>query len=75
MNTATLLVDSVTYAIKARRALSAVGIRSSLKKVNTMQIGRGCRYAVSFERQHLYAAMATLEGIGLAYEQWRDGVI
>ena len=71
MNTATLLVDSVTYGIKARKALLAKGIRSSLKKVNTTATGRGCRYALIFEQRHLFEAMAELERMHLPYERWR----
>ena len=71
MNTAVLLVDSVTYAIKARKALMGVGIRSALKKVNITATGRGCRYALVLERRHLFDAMATLKKIPIAFEQWR----
>jgi len=71
MNTAVLLVDSVTYAIKARKALLAAGIRSSLKKVNTTATGRGCRHALVFERRHLFEAMAELKKANIAFERWR----
>ena len=74
MNTAVLLVDSVTYAIKARKALLAIGIRSALKKLNTTDTGRGCRHALILEKRHLFDAMAELKKEGIAFEQWRgDG--
>ena len=71
MNTAVLLVDSVTYAIKARKVLMRTGIRSALKKVNATPTGRGCRYALVLERRHLFDAMAALKQIPIAFEQWR----
>ncbi len=74
MNTAVLLVDSVTYAIKARKALAAIGIRATLKKVNTTATGRGCRHALVLERRHLFDAMAELKKEDIAFERWRgDG--
>jgi hypothetical protein len=71
MNTAFLLVDSVTYAIKARKALSAIGIRASIKKVNSSATGRGCRYGIFIERRHLFSAMAELKQCNISYEEWR----
>ena len=71
MNTAFLLVDSVTYAIKARKALAAVNIRAVIKKVNTTATGRGCRYSIFIERQHLFSAMAELRRNNIIFEEWR----
>ena len=57
MNTAILVVDSVTYAIKARRALGAIGIRAAIKKVNSETVEGGCRYGIFFENRYLFEAM------------------
>ena len=72
MNTAYLLVDSVTYAIKARKVLSAIGIRSSLKKITVHEM-RGCKYAVYTERRHYFSAMAALRQSNIPFEEWRGG--
>lgn len=72
MNTAILLVDSVTYAIKARRALARMGISSKIKKVSSKE-SEGCRYGVFIERPRLYEAMARLSNEGIPYSQWRGG--
>ncbi|MBP3592659.1 MAG: DUF3343 domain-containing protein [Clostridia bacterium] len=71
MNTAFLTVDSVTYAIKARKVLSAIGIHASVKKVNATATGRGCRYGIFIERRHLFSAMAELKQKNIAFEEWR----
>ncbi len=72
MNTAILLVDSVTYAIKARRALQGIGIRAAIKKVNADAVGGGCRYGVSIEGRHIFEAMAELSRKQIAFERWRE---
>jgi len=72
MNTAFLLVDSVTYAIKARKALAAIGIRATLKKVNAKTTGRGCRYGIFFEQRHLFSAMGELQKQGISFENRRE---
>ena len=72
MNTAFLTVDSVTYAIKARKALAAIGIRASIKKVNAKTTRLGCRYGIFFEQRHLFSVMAELEKQGISFEKWRE---
>ena len=69
MNTAFLLVDSVTYAIKARKALAQIGIRATVKKVNAKTTRLGCRYGIYFEQRHLFSAMAELKKQGISFEQ------
>ena len=71
MNTSFLLVDSVTYAIKARKALAAIGIRATIKKVSATATGRGCRYGIFVERRHLFSAMAELKQNNIVFEEWR----
>lgn len=72
MNTAFLLVDSVTYAIKARKALAAIGIRATLKKVNDKTTWRGCRYGIFFDRRHLFSVMNELQKHGIPFESRRE---
>ena len=72
MNTAFLLVDSVTYAIKARKALASIGIRATIKKVNAKTTGRGCRYGIFFEQRHLFSAMNVLREQEISFEKWRE---
>ena len=72
MNTAFLLVDSVTYAIKARRALAQIGIRASVKKVNTKTTKNGCQYGIFFEHRLLFSVTEELNRQGIPFEKRRE---
>ncbi len=72
MNTAILLVDSVTYAIKARRALSRIGISAVIKKVNA-EGSLGCRYGVMIKQRYLFDTMAALTEWHIPFTQLRGG--
>lgn len=71
MNTSLLLVDSITYAIKARKALSAIGINATVKKVSASATDHGCRYGIFIEQRHLYSAKARLKQSNIAFEELR----
>ena len=72
MNTAILLVDSVTYAIKAQRVLKDIGIRAVIKKVYSDSVKGGCRYGVFFEKRYVFEAMAELSKKQISFERWRE---
>ena len=72
MNTAFLLVDSVTYAIKARRALAQIGIRASIKKVNAKTTNHGCQYGIFFEHRLLFSVTEELNRQGIPFEKRRE---
>jgi hypothetical protein len=72
MNTDFLLVDSVTYAIKARRALAQIGIRATIKKVNAKTTKHGCQYGIFFERRLLFSVTEELNRQGIPFEKRRE---
>ena len=71
MNTSLLLMDSITYAIKARKALSAIGISATVKKINATTTGRSCRYGIFIEQRHLFSAKAELKKCNITFEELR----
>lgn len=58
LETTALAVESVTYAIKARKLLRQAGIRSKLIKPNDNVVG--CGYALEIYRSDFLAAVAVL---------------
>jgi len=55
-----LTLPSVTYAIKAKKALSHQGIRSELIKVDTSKSKNGCTYGLRIASERFYDAIAEL---------------
>ena len=58
LETIALAVESVTYAIKARKLLRQADIPSKLIKPNSQ--GNGCGYAIEIYRQDFLGAAAVL---------------
>ena len=48
MNITTITVGSVTYAIKVKKILAGIGIKSKLIKVDSTKSEKGCEYGVEF---------------------------
>ena len=65
METTTLAVESVTYAMKAKKLLRQAGIRSKLIKPNNAE--SGCGYAVEIDRSDFLAAVAVLRKNLISY--------
>ena len=66
MNT-TITVDSVTYAVKAKKILERRGIRCKLIKVNASSANKGCSYGISIASSHFYDAVLVLKNNGIVY--------
>ncbi len=58
LETTALAVESVTYAIKARKLLRQAGIRSKLIKPNSRD--NGCGYAIEIYKSDFLNAVAVL---------------
>lgn len=58
-------IGSITYALKARKALSAIGIRTRLQK--TSSDANGCAYSIEISEQQLFAVIAELKKQGISY--------
>ena len=72
MNTTTITVGSVTYAIKVRKLLERRGIRSRLIKVNASATERGCTYGINIDSAEFYATVAILKSSGIEYSLYNE---
>ncbi len=61
-----IVIGSVTYAQKARHALSRRGIRARLTKAEAEDSG-GCVYAIDVREGDLPAAVQELQRLGIEY--------
>ena len=67
-----LTLGSVTYAQKARKCLSASGIRSKAVKIDTSTAQDGCTHGIEiYEGDLLNAAMA-LRNSGISYSLLKE---
>ena len=67
MNTTTITVGSVTYAIKVKKLLERAGIRSRLINVDASVTENGCTYGINIDSSMLYDAVVILKGNGISY--------
>ncbi len=61
MNITTITVGSVTYAIKVKKILSGIGIKSKLIKVDSSKANKGCEYGVEFPSAYFLDAVSELK--------------
>lgn len=71
LNVAIITVGSMTYAIKARKALSHEGIKSKLVKLEKNK--DGCSYGIELKEERLYSAVVVLRTNGIEYKLLRGG--
>ncbi len=62
-------VKSMTYALKAKRALESYYINSELIKLDSSKSKAGCAYGVKFDCASLYAAENALKSHNIKYNQ------
>ena len=60
-----LILGSVTNAMKAKRALQAIGLHPFVTKISSEDTG--CIYVIEIERQRQFAAFAALRENGIPY--------
>ena len=72
MNTTTITVGSVTYAIKAKKALSGIGIKSKLIKVDSSKTARGCEYGIEFPSSVFLDVVAELKRNKINYSVYKE---
>ena len=68
MNTTTLIVGSITYALKAKKVLMRIGIRSELIKTENSQRRSGCIYGIKFNSELFYSVIDELRNNAIKYE-------
>ena len=67
MNKITVVVGSVTYAIKLRRMLSRSGVEARQVKVDNFSGGVGCSHGVEIDERELYSVIFILRDLGVEY--------
>ena len=65
MPTRTLQIGSITYAMKARQALSAISVHSKIIKTSSFN---GCVYSIEFPEEKYYSVISELKRLGIKYE-------
>lgn len=72
MNTTTLTVGSVTYAIKVRKLLERAGVKSKLIKVDSSKSKSGCTYGIQLQSALFYDAVNILKNNGISYSVYNE---
>ena len=72
MNTTTLTVGSVTYAIKVRKLLERAGVKSKLVKVDSSKSKSGCTYGIQLQTALFYDAVTVLKNNGINYSVYNE---
>lgn len=62
-------VKSMTYALKAKRALASHYINSEIIKLDSSVTKNGCAYGVKFDCINLYSAENALKSQNIKYSQ------
>ena len=68
-----ITLTSVTYAMKAKKQLSRIGIRSELIKVDSSKSKKGCAYGLEIPSDCFYDAIAELRRRGFEYSAYPEG--
>ena len=61
----TIVLSSVTYALKAKDLLAAHGIRAEIVRSRAVRNVRGCGYGISFDAALLASAQSILASEGV----------
>ncbi len=72
MNTTTLTVGSVTYAIKVRKLLERSGVKSKLVKVDSSKSKSGCIYGIQVQTAFFYDTVNILKNNGINYSVYSE---
>ena len=63
-------LGSVTYAMKAQRALAAAAIHSTVVKTESSSSKRGCTYGIRFSCQQEQNVRTVLRAARIGVKQW-----
>ena len=67
MNKVIITLDSLTYAIKARKILSKKGINSKLVKLDSSSMMSGCTNGIELNSRDFLSAASFLRASGINY--------
>ena len=63
----TITVGSITYAMKAKKLLHRMRIRTRLVKVDAAKSKNGCTHSLEFASKDLYSVVMGLKNAGIEY--------
>ena len=69
----TLILGSVTYAVKARRLLARSGINARLIKLSGKETADGCSHGIELASSRFFEAVVILKENGIAYSLYNGG--
>lgn len=69
--TDTILIGSITYALKAKTALGEAGVKARLRKLQPKNYD-GCSYGLEIPEGNLLAVAAVLRPLGIQYTQFTE---
>ena len=72
MKITTITVGSVTYAIKVKKILSGIGIKSKLIKVDSSKSKKGCEYGVEFPSSFFLDVVSELKKENINYSVYSE---
>ncbi len=67
MNSITVTVGGITYALKLKKLLLREGIRSKLVKVDNTAEAVGCSHGVRLDKRDFYSAVLIMKTNGFNY--------
>ena len=73
LKTIIISVETVTNAIKARKHLTASGIRAKLVKLSPSLSENGCTHGLEIDNKDTYSALHILKGLGIYYKIFNKG--
>ena len=62
-----LTVKTITVGLKARKALNAQGIKSSIVKIDSTKSESGCQYGLEFNDRDFYEVISILREYNINY--------
>ncbi len=71
MNSITVTVGGVTYALKLKKLLSRAGIRSKLVKVDNTEESLGCSHGLELYEADFYCAVMIMKENRFAYSVYK----
>ena len=67
LKTVIISLESLTYAVKAKRTLSKLGITARSVKFDGYGAELGCKHGIEFDSRDLYTVVSALKNAGLEY--------
>jgi hypothetical protein len=67
----TIMIGSVTYAMKAKKLLDGIGVRARLIK-KTVTSDRGCTYGLEYDSEYRLQVAMQLRQNGISFQHRSD---